>query len=405
MFFFKFIAHSHLSVYHIGMKNAALTVVEQACGLKTGERVLIVTNPNPEVLDISLSLQEAVLALGGESVLIVQKTKTLLDYADKAVIAALKTNPDVLFSISENKIGKDEEAILHPYLGEDGTSYDHIFDYNLEEKKTMRAVWTPGITKDMFKRTVCIDYDLLQRRCSLLASKFNGAVSIKVTAPGGTDIVVPVKGRKGMVDDGNFAFPGSGGNIPAGEVFISPVVGSKGSGCQGTIVFDGSMSLTEGDIIINDPIVCHVVDGFVTSITNKSGKKVDGSDKDCEAYKLLRSVTDAEKAAVERETEGKLAAGLGKEYQRNARNIGELGIGLNPSARIEGNMLEDEKAFHTCHFAIGQNYDNDAPSLIHLDGVVRNPTIVILYEDGSEFLVEKEGILSPILENPKPTTY
>ena len=64
--------------------------------------------------------------------------------------------------------------------------------------------------------------------------------------------------------------------------------------------------------------------------------------------------------------------------QKNARNIGELGIGLNPAASINGNMLEDEKAFHTCHFAIGQNYDNDAPSLIHLDGVVRNPTIELI---------------------------
>ena len=71
-------------------------------------------------------------------------------------------------------------------------------------------------------------------------------------------------------------------------------------------------------------------------------------------------------------------------YKKNARNIGELGIGLNPAARITGNMLEDEKAFHTCHFAIGENYDNDAPSLIHLDGVVREPTITLKYCDGSQ---------------------
>ena len=60
-------------------------------------------------------------------------------------------------------------------------------------------------------------------------------------------------------------------------------------------------------------------------------------------------------------------------------------------------MLEDEKAFRTCHFAIGLNYDNDAPSFIHLDGVVRNPTIVIKYADGSTFTVEKDGELNPEL--------
>ena len=56
-------------------------------------------------------------------------------------------------------------------------------------------------------------------------------------------------------------------------------------------------------------------------------------------------------------------------------------------------MLEDEKAFRTCHFAIGQNYDGDAPSLIHLDGVVRNPTIVITYKDGSTFTALENGEL------------
>jgi leucyl aminopeptidase (aminopeptidase T) len=56
-------------------------------------------------------------------------------------------------------------------------------------------------------------------------------------------------------------------------------------------------------------------------------------------------------------------------------------------------MLEDEKAFTTCHFAIGENYDNDAPSLIHLDGVVRNPTIDLYYEDGSVKKIMEKGQL------------
>ena len=84
-------------------------------------------------------------------------------------------------------------------------------------------------------------------------------------------------------------------------------------------------------------------------------------------------------------------------YERNSRGIGELGIGLNPAAKITGNMLEDEKAFHTCHFAIGENYDGDGDTFIHLDGVVRNPTIVINYADGTSFTVEKDGELAPEL--------
>jgi leucyl aminopeptidase (aminopeptidase T) len=56
-------------------------------------------------------------------------------------------------------------------------------------------------------------------------------------------------------------------------------------------------------------------------------------------------------------------------------------------------MLEDEKAFHTCHFAIGSNYDNDADALIHLDCLVRNPTITVHYPNGSTVVIERDGLL------------
>ena len=56
-------------------------------------------------------------------------------------------------------------------------------------------------------------------------------------------------------------------------------------------------------------------------------------------------------------------------------------------------MLEDEKAFNTCHFAIGENYDNDAPALIHLDGVVRSPTITVIYADDTSKVILNNGVI------------
>ena len=154
------------------------------------------------------------------------------------------------------------------------------------------------------------------------------------------------------------------------------------TGCNGKIVYDGSMTFSDGDSIIETPIECTVVNGFVTEIEGKA-----------EAKRLLKTISEAEQRSIAYEKDGKLPEGMGVIYRRNARNIGELGIGLNPAAMITGNMLEDEKAFNTCHFAIGENYDNDAPSLIHLDGVVRNPTITIIYEDGSEKIILENGAL------------
>lgn len=369
------------------LMKSALTVIRDVCKVKEGERVLIVSNPQKDTAPIAQSLFAATIEIGGIPSIVFQKEKTLLDYADSVVIAALKTEPDVFLSISANKLGKDEEAMKNPYVAEDGQKYNHIFDYLLYGAKKMRAVWTPGITSDMFCRTVCIDYKLLENRCQNLMQILQGADYVHVTASGGTDVIVPIKGRTPFADDGNFAKYGTGGNVPCGEVFISPLVG----GTKGRIVYDGSMSINEGDIIIHDPIIVDVEDGYVTNISSNSGKPLSFESSD--AGRLLDTITKAEKKALQMEEEGKLSTGLGQIYKKNARNIGELGIGLNPQAQVTGNMLEDEKAFRTCHFAIGSNYDGDADSLIHLDGVVLNPTITVHYADGHSIVIEKNGVL------------
>lgn len=358
------------------LQNASQVVISDVMKIKKGERVLVIANP--ATLNIALQLYNAAQKANASATLIVQNDKTSFDNANEETLAAIASEPDVCFSISNIKLGKDPHATAKPYKTEDGQEYNHIFDYLLDGKKTMRSAWTPGITEDMMIRTAAIDYEQLKKRCHVLDEKFKNAVSAEITSPSGTDIIIDVHGRKLMFDDGDFSQPGMGGNIPAGEVFISPVVGKS----NGKIVFDGSMTFSDGDSILNTPITCDVKDGFVSAINGGE-----------EATRLLKTVTEAEKRAVEYEKDGKLPQGQGEIYKKNARSIGELGIGLNPQAKITGNMLEDEKAFHTCHFAIGENYDNDAPSLIHLDGVVKNPTIVLTYANGEKCEILKDGVL------------
>ena len=357
-------------------RTPAQVVVQDVVAVKKGERVLIIANPATN--EIAQDLFMASSEVGGVPTLVYQSDKTSFDNANPEVLAAIATEPEVCFSISNIKLGKDPAATANPYKTEDGQEFTHIFDYLLDGKKTMRGVWTPGITPDMMNRTAAIDYKELGERCKKLDELFQGAVKVFVTAPGGTDIKIPINGRKLMADDGNFTKPGTGGNIPAGEVFISPVVG----GSEGVIVYDGSMTFADGDSILETPITCKLENGFV--------KEIEGG---AEAKRLLKTITEAEQRAIQYEKEKKLPEGQGAVYKKNARNIGELGIGLNPAAQITGNMLEDEKAFHTCHFAIGENYDNDAPSLIHLDGVVRDPTITLEYADGSKKQILVRGAL------------
>lgn len=374
-------------------RTPAQVVVQDVVKVKKNERVLIIANP--ATAEIAQDLYSASCETGAVTTLMYQPDKTSFDNANPEVLAAIASEPEVCFSISNIKLGKDPGATAKPYKTEDGQEYTHIFDYLMDGKKSMRGAWTPGITPDMMNRTAAIDYKELQARCASLTEIFKGAVSVRVTAPGGTDLVVPVNGRALMADDGDFSKPGTGGNIPAGEVFISPVVGGsqlkdadgkileqQSDGCEGTIVYDGSMTFSDGDSILETPITCKVEKGFVTDISGGA-----------EARRLLKTIMEAELRPFVLEKEGKLPQGQASVYKKNARNIGELGIGLNPAANITGNMLEDEKAFHTCHFAIGENYDNDAPSLIHLDGVVREPTIVLTYGDGTTRTILENGVL------------
>ena len=251
----------------------------------------------------------------------------------------------------------------HPYVL-NGNKINNTFHYLMETKKC-RSFWSPSITEDMFIRTVPIDYPGLKDNCRRLKALLDKAVRMQITAPGGTDLSVGLAGRSTFEDDGDFSAPGAGGNVPAGEVFISPELGTS---C-GTIVFDGSISVKSGDIVIHHPIKATVDKGFVTKLNTEESP---------EAVILAETIEQGAKAKD-------------PVYAKNARNLGEIGIGLNPAAEITGNMLEDEKAFHTCHIAIGQNYDEDAPALIHLDGLVRNPTIELYFEDGSSKAILKDG--------------
>jgi leucyl aminopeptidase (aminopeptidase T) len=346
--------------------------------IKRGEQVLVITNPDSEVETIAHAIYNSALERGARPAIILQPPKTQFDFAEPAVIAAFLAKPQVVISLSAEKLGKDPRGIASPYVCGD-SEWDHIFHLQLYGEKSCRAFWSPGVTLESFCRTVPIDYAELRSRASAINDILTRAVSVRISAAGGTGITLGLRGRAAKADDGNFSAPGDGGNLPAGESFISPENGTA----EGVIVFDGSISLHDRDIIIQDPIRCEVSGGFVTHIG--------GNGSDSQA--LLEAIAMAEENALRYESGGTLPAGQGAVYARNARNIGELGIGLNPQARISGNMLEDEKAFRTCHFAIGHNYDSDAPALIHLDGLVREPTITAFMSDGTSALIEEDGEL------------
>jgi aminopeptidase len=364
-------------IKNAALRKAASVAAKDVLGVKTDDSVLIITNPESNVYSISAAMFDAVAELGGSPVIMVQPYKTQLDFAEKSVVEAIRSNPDICISLSAEKLGKDEGGIKSNYrLGE--KEYDHIFDY-LYRGKMMRAFWSPSVTVGMFSKTVPIDYSRLRRECADIKAILDRALSVHVASDRGTDLTIGLKNRLAESDDGDFRRPGTGGNLPAGEVYVSPELGSS----QGTIAFDGSISLEKGDLIIKNPIIAHVKNNFVIALEDSEEAAI--------LEKTLQSGRDNALAMVK---SGKLDPIAGDEYAKNARNLGELGIGLNRKAEIVGNMLEDEKVYSTCHIAIGANYDDDAKAMIHLDGLIKFPTIIARMADGKEVQIMNKGKLT-----------
>ncbi len=356
------------------LKRAAKVAINDALKVKKDERVLIITNPNNDVQKISMALYDAALVAGGRPTVLFQPMKTQLDFADDTVIHALRAEPEVILSISHEKLGKDKWAMKKPYKFKK-KSYDHVFHYLLASKKT-RSFWSPSVTAKMFEDTVPINYKELSENCNKLKKVFDKAAEVHITTKLGTDLVIGLCGRKGFTDDGDFSNPGAGGNLPAGEMFISPELKSS----YGTLIFDGSIASDKGIILIKKPINCIVKNNLVTKITG--GK---------EAKELNETLDRAKKTTKKFAADGKISKKDLPVYLENIKNLGELGIGLNEKARIVGNMLEDEKVFKTCHVAIGMNYDEDAKALIHLDGLVKDPTMETTDSKGHTTLIMKNG--------------
>jgi aminopeptidase len=364
------------STYSRSLVRSARAAMDDVLRVKKGESVLIVANPPKDSREISMALYDAAVDRHANVTLLFQNEKSQFDFAEEAVIKAMASGPDIVISISHDRLGKDRFGLKHGYK-HGKQRFDHIFD-TLYETRKMRSFWSPGITTDMFSRTVAIDYSRMRSDCIRLCKILNSSEKVRVTAPGGTDVLIGTKGRKGRADDGDYSRPGLAGNIPAGEVYISPRLGSM----SGTIAFDGSIVVNAGEIVIKNPILTEVKDGFVY--------KIHGGP---EADKLRRTVKEGEEKARMMGRSGQLKASLSEDYARNAWSIGELGIGLNRKARIVANMLEDEKVYGTCHFAIGSNYDRDAESMIHLDGLVKKPTITSLDRAGRDRRIMTEGKL------------
>ena len=316
----------------MALRDADLTSAAEAAvrclGVRPADRVLVLCNDGQRAIADAIALAAEGAA---RSVRIVEYTTLTRDgeepprFVAEAMAAATVICAPTTFSLSHTRARAEATG------------------------RGARIATMPGITPEIFRRALRVDYGELKRAGERVAAELSAASTCRVISPAGTDLVLSLEARIAICDDGDLQGEAAWGNLPAGEAFIAPIE-QRG---EGTIVFDGALA---GYGMLHEPLRVIIVGG-------------EAVDADGAAAPWLLDTLDA--------------------GGPTGRLVAELGIGTNPLAIPTGNILEDEKALGTAHVAFGTSasFGGTNVSTVHIDGILLQPTVELdgrpLIRDGT----------------------
>lgn len=183
------------------------------------------------------------------------------------------------------------------------------------------------------------DYGQIATFTDSLTQRLQGSSTAHITTALGTNLRLSLAGREWKKDTGILRAQKAFGNLPAGETYIAPVEDSA----EGLLVVDKCFP----GMLLSEPTRMTFEKGRVTHIEGGAGAE------------FLRSAF--------------------AQHGDSARVIAELGIGTNPLARLQGNIITDEKVLGTIHVAVGRSdiLGGKNVATTHIDGVVSQPTLEI----------------------------
>jgi len=210
------------------------------------------------------------------------------------------------------------------------------------EKKGARVMLMTAFDLATFCSDALIktDFQKMAFFCEKLAKKYDNGNKIRLYTKKGTELFLEMGCRK-MNKVGPIPIKGECRAAPDIEINFPPIEGSA----NGVIVVDGSIPYL-GIGVLDNPVKCVVKEGKIVDITG--GKEADT---------LRDSLSSFNNDLV--------------------YNIAEFGIGLNPNAKLRGNMLEDEGVFGTVHIGIGSSicFGGEIKAPIHYDLIIKDVNI------------------------------
>jgi leucyl aminopeptidase (aminopeptidase T) len=314
--------------------ETAARVVRDYLGVRAGERFVIVVDrrTSPEIPD---AIAGAALELGADPVVLTIAPRTRSGEEPPAPAAAAMRSADVVLCAAST-------SLYHTRAKADAERAGVRGDFNAPSRAD---AWREG--------AMTADFFAIRRRAERLAALMRATREIRVTSPAGTDLRATIAGREPKAWlTGICRERGEVSALPGGEVSLPPIEGTA----EGVVVWERVAS-DLGALV--QPV----------RIVVRGGRAVEvhGGGEAARLREILETVRDAD-------------------------NIGEVGIGLNPAARIRDEITEAKKAFGTVHIALGDSaneYGGLVECDVHLDGLVMAPTITF---DGLEVVVGGEHV-------------
>ncbi len=304
------------------MLKGARTLVDVCTRVKARETVLVVAELAK--LPIAQAIAEIARARGAEVVIALMEPRRRAGEEPPAAIAQAMLKADVIFT-------PISFSITHTHAVKNAVAAG------------ARAIVMTDFREEMLVHGgIEADFTAIRPVCQAVARRLAEGRSLRLTTPGGTDLVMDITGRRGNALTCIVA-PGEFSTVPTVEANTSPIEGRT----EGVIVCDASIPYL-GIGLIEEPVRVTVEKGFIVDI--QGGRQ----------------------ACVLRED-------LAGHHDPNVYNIAEIGVGLNPLCRMCGLMLEDEGVLSTAHIGIGTSITLGGltKAAVHYDLLMWHPRIEV----------------------------
>ncbi len=304
------------------MMRGVRKILEVCCGLRAGERVVIVTDF--EMGRIGELLAAGCAEMGADPVVVTMAPREVDGAEPPAAVAAAMAEAHLVLTPTSRSIA--HAAATKAALG-----------------RGARVLALSDFREEMFyEGGIRADFAAIRPACGRLARLFTESAEAHLTSAAGTDVRMDLRGRPGNSHSCVVTAPGVFSAFPNIEANISPVEGTS----EGLIVFDGSIpNFRLG--VMREPVRLEVRRGMIAGIT--------GGEQARRLEALLR-----DRATLE------------------VYNIAQLAVGLNPECRLlTGQLTNDHGALGTVHVGIGtsDNLGGHIRAGLHFDGIMRCPTL------------------------------